>query len=444
MQPTTRRHLEAIVRDQNGHTIACCLIRRGRYTIGQHFKNEIVIDDPSVSARHAQLTIDEDETIFIEDLESANGILINGQRAQGSTRIGLDCKIEIGVATIQFQRGGLPAEVFEAMPDGFLRLNRYNIGEVFVKGSTSTIYEATDTSLGRGVALKVMRPENQANTTQVLRFVRDAQITSQLQHPGILPIYELSLNEQSQLFCTTRFVEAESLATILEKISAPDPDGPTPPTLALLLRIFHKVCDTIAYAHSRGVIHCGLRPEAITVGTFGEVFVLNWGLSKTGDLNARGQIVDAPLNVNAANSLPQNTAYTAPEQASAVIDDITPRTDIYSLGGLLYRMLCLKDPIVAENEDQLLEQILTGSVQPISLFSQEPHAHCPGGVMPEALCAIAMKALNHIPEERYISVGEMQRAVAALEAMQPHDDQKLWKQVGTAAWQAISARLKKG
>jgi len=401
--------LEAVV-CLDGRPLARCVLRRGRYVIGQDRKNEIIVDDPSVSARHAQLTVEGDGEFFIEDLGSANGTRINGQPASGPTAVTLDCHLEIGSATLEFQRGGLPASVFQFLPAGFFGAQRYAVGEIVVQGSTSTIYDARDHALNRDVAMKVMLAESQAKPGYVLRFIREAQIAAQLQHPGILPVYDLGLDEQQQLYSTTRFVEGESLAAILDSLpSRADAESP-PHSLAFLISVFQKICDAIACAHSQGVVHSTLRPEIITVGRFGEVFVGSWGLARLSPPEDGGAPrVQAPE----ASAEPTLSRYCAPEQAEGALDDIGTRTDIHALGGILYRILTLRDPISGETESELLEQALSPRDPPATaLAGQPPCLHWPGEKLPEALASIAMKALSLARDDRHATVRELQQDVA--------------------------------
>ncbi len=430
MPPPTLPPLEAIFRDADGILLARCLIQRGTYVIGQDRKCEIAIDEPSVSSKHARLTIASEREIFLEDLASANGSSIDGRRITEKRRVDLRSRIEIGRVRCEFGRRGLPASVFSALPPGFLRAHRYDNGEIVVQGRTSAIYEARDTTLGRIVAAKVMRAESQAGAANVLRFVREAQIASQLTHPGILPIFELDVNAQSQLFYTTRFVEGESLADVLDRLANGSSTASEEHTLASLLVVFQKVCDAVAFAHSRGVIHCGLRPNAVTIGEFGEVFVVNWGLAKIQNTNAAGEPLADPLRASEADALPSVTAFTSPEQATAAYDAIAARSDIYSLGAILFRVLTLQPPIEGEDELKMLEQILTGSLKPIASFHKTPLSHCPGSRMPEALGTIAMKALSRAPEDRYASVRELQRDIAAFQAGAKQGESGHWKPFG--------------
>jgi len=400
--------LEAVI-CRDGRPLARCVLRRGRYVIGQDRRNEIVVDDPSVSATHAQLTVEGDGEFFIEDLTSANGTRINGHPTHGATQVTLECHLELGSATLEFQRGGLPASVFQFLPAGFLGAQRYAVGEIVVQGSTSTIYEARDHALNRDVAMKVMLSESQAKPGYVLRFIREAQIAAQLQHPGILPVYDLGLDEQQRLYSTTRFVEGDSLAGILDALAS-ETDAESPHSLAALIGVFQKVCDAIACAHSQGVVHSTLRPEIITVGRFGEVFVGSWGLSR---LSTRDDGDARRVQAPDASAEPTLSRYCAPEQAEGALDDIDARTDIHALGGILYRILTLRDPISGETESELLEQALSPRDPPAAaLAGQPPCPHWPGEKLPESLASIAMKALSLARDDRHATVRKLQEEVA--------------------------------
>ncbi len=399
------------MRDSEGRSVARCLLRRGRYLIGQERQNEIVVDEASVSARHARLTVVADDELYLEDLESANGTLVDERPVAGMTRIEPGARVRIGLCTLDFQRAGLPAAIFRHLPDGFLREHRYNLGEPVVEGRTSIIYSARDTTLGRDVAIKVLRPESQARGEHVLRFIREAQITSQLQHPGILTVYELGLNEEGRLFYTTRFVEGQSLGAVLDEMASGDPGAFEGRSLAGLLTAWQKCADAIAYANAHGIVHAGLRPEHVTLGPFGEVVVISWCYARLiapaeAARSVGHQVIAAP-----SDSIPPLSVYTSPEVAAASWEDVTPRTDVYALGALLYRMVTLHRPIAATDEATLFEAILNGAIRPPAQFAADPHPHCPGERYPGQLLAIALKALSRRPEDRYTSVPELQLAV---------------------------------
>lgn len=422
MSHSARLALEAVVRHE-GRIIGRCLVKRGRYVIGQDRKNEIIVNAESVSSRHARLTVMSDTEFVVEDLDSANGTFVDGVSAAHSQPANLDSIITIGTATLSFQRGGIPASVFEHLQPNCLRFPRYKLGEVVVQGNTSTIFTAQDTAIGRDVAMKVLLPESQADSTQVIRFIRDARIAGQLQHPGILPVYEFGLDDESHLFSVTRFVEGETLRQMLDDLPASEPLSHSLPAL---IEIFQRVCEVVAYAHSRGVIHGGLTPDIITVGRYGEVFVAGWG-------NAR--ILPAPDAVTPIVTAPELSAhpalgrYTTPEQAEGAHDTIDEKTDIHALGDILYCIITLRDAATGETDEDLLDQALSPRVAPaVAMAKQPPCRHWANGKLPEFLCAIAMRALSVEREERHASVGDMQKEITAWrEGLATGEAGKLWK-----------------
>ncbi len=409
-----RRQLELVVRFE-GRILSRTLIRRGRYVIGQDRKNEIVVDQDSISSRHARLTVVTETEIFIEDFGSANGTFVDGNHAAGLVPLTFESKVELGQCTLEFQRAGLPAAVFGHMPNGFLRSQRYQFGEIVVQGRTSTIYEAHDTALNRDIALKMMLPESQENPANVLRFIREAQITSQLQHPNIPPIYELSIDDDGHLYYTTRFVEGDTLASVLTGLQMANEEIRQRFPLSALISIFEKVCDGIAFAHAHGVIHSAITPDNITIGTYGEVFVMGWAyatlLPEPPDITAD----EARIRVHApeASGSAPLTAYSAPLQASATPVGVTEKVDIYALGGVLYKILFLQDPIVAQSETELVGRIMAGQITAPAAHARVARPHWPGGRLPDYLAAVAMRALSLAKEDRPSSVLSMQKKVHA-------------------------------
>ncbi len=400
------RPLEFIIRCE-GRQLARCLVRPGRYVIGHDRLNEVSLDDPSVSAKHAVLLIVSEEEMYLEDLHSANGTFVDGQPCDHPLPVALDSLVQIGSSSLLFQRGGLPAAVFREAPHDLLSPARYEWGEPMVRGGISVIHEARDPSLGRPLALRVMQPASQFSAPTVLRFVREAQIMGQLQHPNIPPVHELRLDEDGQLYYATRAIEGETLGTVLDRLRARDADEAARWPLPSLLIAFQKAADGVAYAHSRGVIHASLRPENILVGDFGEVLVTGWtfarlfteGLEGVGEerqVRAAGEAIVAGL-----------TPYSAPEQAAAtgVFDE---RVDVYALGAILYALLTHGAPIPDLGESALAERILAGEIP----APRQAEAAEPGRA---GLAQIIMKALSNSPERRQSSVIELQAELAAVQ-----------------------------
>ncbi len=419
-----RRPLQAVAYHE-GRQLACCVIRPGEYIIGSARKSEITINEPSISARHAKLVVGEDDELHLEDLHSANGTFIDGATVTVSTPVPPGAEVRLGAVALHFERGRLPAAAAAELPATFLRAQRYELGEVVVRGNTSTILQARDTSLGREIALRTLHPESQRDPAVVIRFVRDAKITSQLCHVGILPIYDFGLNNEGQLFFTTRFISGEPLTTILDRIAEGDSAAAGRYDLLTLVGIWQKVADVIACAHSRGVIHNSLTPDAIEVARFGEVFVTEWTFAAVIGAPGDAQPIDAP-----ESAIPTPlTRYSAPEQAAGQFTDIDQRTDVFALGGVLYRILTLHPPLRGDTDDGLLEAALSAAVTPP--HRDQPHVQFPRGRFPDFLAAVAMKALSYDPTARHQSVLELQREVAAWQSGLgggEHDLGALWKQ----------------
>lgn len=418
--------LEAVVHDE-GRTIARCLIRRGRYVIGHDRKNEIVAAADSISTKHARLTVSNDEHFFLEDLGSANGTYVNGVAIEVLTPLTLESEIRLGQASLVFERGGLPASVFRHLPEGFLRASRYSVGRAVVEGRTSTIFEAHDTLLRRTAAMKVLRLEAQANPPQVLSFIRETQIAAQLPHSGILPVYDFGLDPEIGLFSVTRFIEGESLADLLTGMISGDDAAPQA-SLYSLLQIFLKACSTVAFAHSRGVTHGTLRPEAIVFGRFAEVFVDHWGFATLGVPPGAEY---PPLEAPGVPIAPPLSRYTAPEQV-AEVEEVDPRTDVYALGAILFRILTLRNFSPGESADELRAQILAPPMTPAeALGAAPPPAHLPGGQWPERLVAACARALSFSREERFADAHDFKKEIAAwLEGVAPGGEHtKIWKQL---------------
>ncbi len=423
---TSHFALEAVIRNED-RTIARCLLRRGRYIIGHERKNEIVAADDSVSGKHARLTVVSEDEFTIEDLGSVNGTTVNDERIREVAPLTLESKVALGNVTLSFERGGLPASVFRHLPEGFLRLPRYTLGEPIVEGRTSIIYDARDNILRRNVAMRVLRPASQADAGQALAFIREAQIASQLSHAGILPVHDFGLDDEIGLFCTTRFIEGESLADLLSGMASGEPEAPHA-TLYSLLQIFLKACSTVAFAHARGVVHSALRPEAIIFGRFGEVFVDHWGFARIGiPMHGDRPLLEAPD----LGAKPPLSRYTTPEQAVGD-DELDPRTDVHALGAILFRILSLRNYNAGTTAVELLDHALQPALTPAeALTTEPPPAHILGGEWPERLVEICARALSPDREHRFANAHDLKKELSDwIEgAATPGEHTRIWKQL---------------
>jgi serine/threonine-protein kinase len=235
------------------------------------------------------------------------------------------------------------------MPDPSDRPARLQLlGEV-ARGGMGVIIKGRDSDLGRDLAVKVLLEQHRENPDLIRRFVEEAQIAGQLQHPGVVPVYELGTLADHRPYFAMKLVKGRTLAEMLEERAGPADDR------ALLLGIFEQVGLTMAYAHARGVIHRDLKPSNIMVGSFGEVQVMDWGLAK---VLPRGGVVDddgggkvrqhtvirtggtgKDAELSQAGSIMGTPAYMPPEQASGDIDRLDERADVFALGSILCEVL---------------------------------------------------------------------------------------------------------
>ncbi|MBY0527375.1 MAG: PAS domain S-box protein [Gemmataceae bacterium] len=286
---------------------------------------------------------------------------------------------------------------------------RYNPIHMHASGGMGQVWLTRDTWLDRDVALKELRPEVADSSTVVTRFLREARITGQLEHPGIVPVYELSKHADSgQPFYTMRFVRGRTLTDATEAFHARRAEGQVDMLeFVSLLGAFVTVCNTIAYAHSRGIIHRDLKGNNVIVGEFGEVIVLDWGLAKRvhrddDDGAPSGRSLSALPDQTMAGDLIGTPAYMAPEQANGFVRQIDHRTDIYGLGAMLYEILTGQPPHTGTDTMEVLTRVIQAELIAPRQFWPE---------VPSGLEAVCLKALARLPVDRYQSASEVGQAV---------------------------------
>ncbi len=285
---------------------------------------------------------------------------------------------------------------------------RYVQQGVIAQGGMGEIVLCVDRDTRRPVAMKRMLAATAQDPTRRARFVEEAQVTAQLEHPNIVPVYELTRQPDGTVYYTMKLVKGKSLADILAEAK----EGKETPSLGELLQAFLKVCDGVAFAHSRGVIHRDLKPANIMVGSFGEVLVMDWGLAKVvGRADVRAaDVVDTSRiqgagTRTAAGSTIGTPAYMPPEQAEGKLDAVDERSDIYSLGAILYEVLTLERAVQGETMYAVLANALKGNIVP-------PERRAPNRGVPRELSAIAMKCLSKLRARRYRSALDLKRDIS--------------------------------
>src|SRR5262249_31257289 len=217
------------------------------------------------------------------------------------------------------------------------------LGEIG-RGGMGAVLRGRDPDLGRELAVKVLLEQHSQEPGLVKRFLEEAQNSGQLQHPGVVPVYELGRFDDGRPYFTMKLVKGQTLSALLKKRSSPLEDLPR------FLTIFEQVCQTMAYAHARGVIHRDLKPSNVMVRSFGEVQVMDWGMAKVlgrAEIEASGgrepsedsTVIQTARTGSTADSTQPGVmmgtpAFMPPEQALGEADQIDERSDVFGLGAI--------------------------------------------------------------------------------------------------------------
>ncbi len=339
----------------------------------------------------------------------------------------------------------------EELSHGHHLSERYNVQSEIARGGMGAVLEVHDNDLDRRVAMKVLLRDTRRSETDsgasldtgpVDRFIAEAQLTGWLEHPNIVPVHELGLDSEGRVYFTMKRVKGRSLRQVMDKLRQGHAAtlAEFPPTK--LLTILLKICDAIEFAHNRHIVHRDLKPENIMVGQFGEVLVMDWGLAKQIETKIGDKVESLPGNetpyfkldvsLGATDSDSRNTregtvsgtpAYMAPEQARGNIEQITRRTDVFCLGGLLYEMLCLVPPYLAEKMTVALDMARDHELLPpkakldrILKHDRLKRAFGATGIErarkhPRELVSVAMKAMSEKKECRYRTVAKFKKDI---------------------------------
>jgi serine/threonine-protein kinase len=258
----------------------------------------------------------------------------------------------------------------EEVPAPAQRGDRYQLFGEIARGGMGAVIKGRDPDLGRDLAVKVLLSSRRDKPELVRRFVEEAQIGGQLQHPGIVPVYELGAFADQRPYFTMKLVKGRTLAALLDERRSPAHDLPR------YLSIFESICQTVAYAHSRGVIHRDLKPSNVMVGSFGEVQVMDWGLAKV--LKEGGAVDEPPersaveegavatlrsgstLDESVAGSVIGTPAYMAPEQAAGEVVRVDRRADVFGLGAILCEILTGETAFIGEGSQEVVLKAIRG------------------------------------------------------------------------------------
>jgi len=297
---------------------------------------------------------------------------------------------------------------------------RYELREELAHGGMGAVVRVWDRDFERHLAMKVARrggvpgtPRSpDAESRSLGRFLEEAKVTGQLEHPGIVPVHELGVDREGRCYFTMKLVRGSDFKAICEHVHA----GTSGWTMHRALQVLLKVCEALAYAHAKGVIHRDIKPSNVMVGRFGEVYLMDWGLAR---VLGRPDAKDIRLRLDAGASdeiksvrrgeggssdavitmdghVVGTPAYIPPEQAAGVVEKVGRRSDVYSVGATLYHLLTGAMPYVPRGESraasEVLARVIQGPPKPIAALARD---------VPLELVAICEKAMARRVEDRY-------------------------------------------
>jgi len=321
----------------------------------------------------------------------------------------------------------LMADVVRRLSGRESSFGRYELKGEIARGGQGVVYTVRDTDLRRDLAMKVIvEPSAQSegsvtprsNPRTLGRFLEEAQVTGQLDHPGIVPIHELGLDDEGRIYFTMKLVRGRDLARIFELVREGDEDWSVTRALGLML----QVCEAMAYAHHKRVIHRDLKPANVMVGRFGAVYVMDWGLARVlghedqRDLRVVAEAAPATIELRSERreQAPDSDLmtmdgdvigtpiYMSPEQAMGQLDKVGPATDVYAVGAMLYHLLAGQMPYAPRGKKMTAQAILrlvqSGPPKPLNDLVPQ---------LPGELVAICEQAMSREPSDRYEDMGAL-------------------------------------
>lgn len=302
---------------------------------------------------------------------------------------------------------------------------RYEIANEIARGGMGSILKAEDRDLRRFVAMKVLLDPGDTNARMYERFIKEAQVTGFLEHPNIIPVHELGVDTNSRPFFTMKLIGGESLASVLKKLRSGNKDYQSKYPIRRLLGILVQVCNAVSFAHSRGVIHRDLKPENIMIGEYGEVLVMDWGLARIRNVEE----ILAPKNVGDTDNFAKTQEgvvigtplYMPPEQATGDIASTDERSDVFSIGAILYEILTGKMLYGGETIGEVINKAANVQFELPSKISK----------IQSDIEKVCIKALQKNQCDRYQSVNDLSEAIKSYldHRVIPEYDLKPWQKI---------------
>jgi serine/threonine-protein kinase len=299
---------------------------------------------------------------------------------------------------------------------------RYEVRAKLGEGGMGEVHLCKDLRIGREVALKVIRSEHGARSDLRKRFLREVRVQGQLEHPSIVPVYDLGRDPHRKAYFTMKRVRGETMEQILSALRRRDAEAARQHTRFKLLTAFGTACLAVHFAHTRGILHRDLKPGNIMLGDFGEVYVLDWGLAKVTSVAApeapaadpssgslpvasrQSEPAPSAAGITATGVLMGTPGYMAPEQIRSELGAIGPGVDIYALGAILFEILALV-PLHGRGTPN---ELMTSTLKGVDVESAMRRAE---REIPPELVAIVARATARRPSDRYGTAREMQDAL---------------------------------
>ena len=267
---------------------------------------------------------------------------------------------------------------------------RYCEDSICGEGGMKKVFAADDNFSGRRVAMGRLKDLKNSDS-----FLREVKLLARLEHPNIVPLYDVGMDEFDEPFLVMKLLGGCRLSDIFQRISK----GEQEENLSELLEIFLKVCDATAYAHSKGIVHADIKPENIQIDDYGSVLLCDWGLAC--DLNDEVVMKRRQSNGHAEGT----PGSMAPEQLTDEFGPLSMKTDIYSLGCLLYSILSLKRPLADKSVEEVMDLTMSGNIPSVDEVAEKS--------IPKALVAVTSKAMSLKPDERYDSIESLTEEIRA-------------------------------
>ncbi|AKV02966.1 serine/threonine protein kinase [Labilithrix luteola] len=292
---------------------------------------------------------------------------------------------------------------------------RLAIQERVAAGGMGTIEVAVDRALDRRIAIKTLHPHLRGTDSAVRMFLREARLTALLDHPHIVPVYDIGESSPDHLYFAMKLIEGQPLGALIRAL----PKGPIDTaTLYSLLDVVTKVCNALAFAHSRGVIHCDVKPANVMVGEFGQVYLTDWGIARLvstemspASTSSAGHATSerAPASIDEVARMPISSTgntvigtpgYMSPEQARGDRASLDTRSDVFLVGAMLYEIVTRRPPYASVDRLETLRLAALGTFPP-------PRAVVGEGAVPPELERIILRAMAAEPAERYPSIAAL-------------------------------------